>query len=85
MIMETDEDDYFLEPEYGYEDLTFLEACMDNDLDAIAAIVDDNPTEEEINERDRCGRVGCKVCGHVCCGRVGCKVCLKADMFVVGG
>ncbi|XP_055870404.1 photoreceptor ankyrin repeat protein-like isoform X2 [Biomphalaria glabrata] len=63
MIMETDEDDYFLEPEYGYEDLTFLEACMDNDLDAIAAIVDDNPTEEEINERDRCGRTGLS---HLC-------------------
>ncbi|KAH9498317.1 Ankyrin repeat domain-containing protein 33B [Bulinus truncatus] len=63
MIMDTDEDDYFLEPEYGYEDLTFLEACMDNDLDAIAAIVDDSPTEEEINERDRCGRTGLS---HLC-------------------
>lgn len=59
--METDEDDYFLEPEYGYEDLTFLEACMDGDLDAMAAIIDDNPTEEEINERDRCGRVKIKL------------------------
>ncbi|CAG5115298.1 unnamed protein product [Candidula unifasciata] len=61
--MDTDDDDYFLEPEYGYEDLTFLEACMDGDLDAIAAIVEDNPTEEEINERDRCGRTGLS---HLC-------------------
>ncbi|XP_059142863.1 ankyrin repeat domain-containing protein 33B-like, partial [Physella acuta] len=63
MIMETDDDDYFLEPEYGYEDLTFLEACMDNDLDAIASIVEDSPTDEEINERDRCGRTGLS---HLC-------------------
>ena len=58
--METDDDDWGEDEEPGYEDLdlTFLEACMDADLDALAALVEDNLTEEEINERDRCGRVG---------------------------
>ncbi|KAK7506271.1 hypothetical protein BaRGS_00002383, partial [Batillaria attramentaria] len=57
--MESDEDENgYVESTYCYEDLTFLEACLEADLDAIQAIVEENPTEEEINERDRCGRTG---------------------------
>ena len=52
-----DEDSVYVESSYCYEDLTFLEACLEADLDAIQAIVEENPTEEEINERDRSGRV----------------------------
>ncbi len=55
--METDEEDVMFDVDYEYEDLTFLEACMDGDLDAMVAILDENPTEDEINERDRSGRV----------------------------
>lgn len=55
--MESDEDESGLVNTYCYEDLTFLEACLEADLDAIAAILEENPTEEEMNERDRSGRV----------------------------
>jgi hypothetical protein len=46
---------------YCYEDLTFLEACLEADLDAIQSIIEENPTEEEINEQDRSGRVSTHV------------------------
>ncbi|XP_070180346.1 uncharacterized protein [Littorina saxatilis] len=62
--MESDEDDSVcVESSYCYEDLTFLEACLEGDLDAIQSIVEENPTEEEINERDRSGRTGIS---HLC-------------------
>ena len=59
MRMESDDDNSELmeSSSYCYEDLTFLEACLDADVDAIQAILEENPTEEEINERDRSGRV----------------------------
>ena len=64
-VMDSDEDDsVYVESSYCYEDLTFLEACLEADLDAIQAIVEENPTEEEINERDRSGRVSCD--GNLC-------------------
>ena len=42
---------------YMYEEYTLLEACIERDLEAIQTILDDNPTEEELNERDKSGRV----------------------------
>ncbi|KAL8593301.1 hypothetical protein ACOMHN_009954 [Nucella lapillus] len=63
--MESEEEDSVCVEEGSlcYEDLTFLEACLETDLDAVQAILEENPTEEEINERDRCGRTGLS---HLC-------------------
>ncbi|KAL8591022.1 hypothetical protein ACOMHN_002567 [Nucella lapillus] len=65
--MESEEEDSVgtTENAYCYEDLTFLEACLDADYDAIQSIVEENPTEEEINEQDRSGRTGFS---HLCSG-----------------
>ena len=43
--------------QYVYEEYTLLEAVVERDIEAVQAIIDDNPTEEELNERDRSGRV----------------------------
>ncbi|XP_050418548.1 ankyrin repeat domain-containing protein 24 [Patella vulgata] len=63
MNMDTDDEDDCGFLGYGYEDLTFLEACLDSDIEAIQAIIEENPTEDEINERDRSGRTGMS---HIC-------------------
>ncbi len=39
------------------EDLSFLEACMDCDEDALYEIIQDGITYDNVNERDRSGRV----------------------------
>ena len=39
------------------EDITFLEACMECDEDALYDIIQDGVTYEQVNERDRSGRV----------------------------
>ncbi|XP_076458400.1 uncharacterized protein LOC143292101 [Babylonia areolata] len=64
-MMESEEEDSVgaMDNTYCYEDLTFLEACLDVDYDAIQAIVEENPTEDEINEQDRSGRTGFS---HLC-------------------
>ncbi|XP_067685971.1 uncharacterized protein [Haliotis asinina] len=66
MNMDADDDDgSYYGSCYGYEDLTFLEACIEQDVEAVQAILDENPTEEEINERDRSGRTGLShTCAH---------------------
>lgn len=43
--------------QYVYEEYTLLEAVVERDIEAVQAILDDNPTEEELNERDKSGRV----------------------------
>ena len=43
--------------QYVYDEYTLLEAVVERDIEAVQAIIDDNPTEEELNERDRSGRV----------------------------
>ncbi|ESP01760.1 hypothetical protein LOTGIDRAFT_172407 [Lottia gigantea] len=63
MNSETDDEDDCGFLGYGYEDLTFLEACLENDIDCIQSIVEENPTEDELNERDRSGRTGMS---HIC-------------------
>ena len=60
--MDSDEEYLHLNRAYSYEDLTFLEACLDANLDAIQSIAEENPTEEEVNERDRSGRVIYNLC-----------------------
>ena len=40
------------------EELTFLEACTDCDEDALYDIIQDGTTWEQVNERDKSGRVG---------------------------
>ena len=40
-----------------FEDLTLLEACIDGDVESVQLILDDNPTVEELNERDHTGKV----------------------------
>ena len=47
-------DSQFTETE---EELTFLEACMDCDEDALYDIIQDGVTWEQVNERDKSGRV----------------------------
>ena len=44
-------------PEEEEEELTFLEACMDCDEDAVYDMIQDGMTPEQVNERDRSGRV----------------------------
>lgn len=39
------------------DELTFLEACMDCDEDALYDIIQDGLTYELVNERDKSGRV----------------------------
>lgn len=39
------------------DDIRFLEACVECDDDALYDIIQDGLTVEEINERDRSGRV----------------------------
>ena len=39
------------------DDITFLEACMECDEDALYDIIQDGVTYEQVNERDRSGRV----------------------------
>ncbi|XP_025082740.1 neurogenic locus notch homolog protein 4-like [Pomacea canaliculata] len=75
--MESDEDESGLVNTYCYEDLTFLEACLEADLDAIAAILEENPTEEEMNERDRSGRTGLS---HLCSSGLAPAVDLLSDV-----
>ena len=43
--------------QYMYDEYTLLEAVIERDIEAVQAILDDNPTEEELNERDKSGRV----------------------------
>ena len=43
--------------QYVYEEYTLLEAVVERDIEAVQAIIDDTPTEEELNERDKSGRV----------------------------
>ena len=46
------------------EELSFLEACMECDEDALYDIIQDGVTWEQVNERDKSGRVSsdCPVC-----------------------
>lgn len=39
------------------EEISFLEACMECDEDALYDIIQDGVTYEQVNERDRSGRV----------------------------
>ena len=43
--------------ESGDEDLSYLEACMECDEDAMYEMIHVGLMSEEVNERDRCGRV----------------------------
>ena len=43
--------------QYMYDEYTLLEAVIERDIEAVQAILDDNPTEDELNERDKSGRV----------------------------
>ncbi len=47
-------DSQFLEQE---EEITFLEACMECDEDALYDIIKDGVTYEQVNEMDKSGRV----------------------------
>ena len=40
-----------------YDEYTLLEACIDGDLESLQNILDDNPTNDELNERDPGGKV----------------------------
>lgn len=42
---------------YYEDDYRFIDACIDGDLEAVQAILEDDFTKEEINERDKSGRV----------------------------
>ena len=48
-------DSQFTETE---DDLTFFEACTECDEDALYDIIQDGVTWEQVNERDKSGRVG---------------------------
>jgi len=49
---EPDDDDYEVD-----EELRFLEACLDCDDDALDDIIHDGVTYEQVNRRDKSGRV----------------------------
>lgn len=40
-----------------YDEYTLLEACLEYDFEAVQNILDDTPTDEELNERDQSGKV----------------------------
>jgi hypothetical protein len=44
-----------------YDEYTLLEACLEYDFEAIQNILDDSPTDEELNERDQTGKVCYKI------------------------
>lgn len=50
-------DSQFAETEENEEELTLLQACMDCDDEAVLDISQAGLTYEQINERDRSGRV----------------------------
>lgn len=41
-----------------YDEYSLLEACLEYDFEAVQNILDDAPTDEELNERDQSGKVG---------------------------
>ncbi|XP_060072177.1 ankyrin repeat domain-containing protein 33B-like [Ylistrum balloti] len=46
-----------------YDDLTLLEACQEGDIESVQNILEDTPTDEEINESDRTGKTALS---HAC-------------------
>ncbi|XP_062612068.1 ankyrin repeat domain-containing protein 33B-like [Saccostrea cucullata] len=46
-----------------YDEYTLLEACLEYDFEAVQNILDDSPTDEELNERDKSGKTAlCHAC-----------------------
>lgn len=46
-----------------YDEYTLLEACLEYDFEAVQNILDDTPTDEELNERDQSGKTAlCHAC-----------------------
>ncbi|XP_029642746.1 uncharacterized protein LOC115217241 [Octopus sinensis] len=59
-----DIDSHFSDSSMFYDDeYQFIDACIDGDHEAVQAILEDDCTREEINERDRSGRTGIS---HAC-------------------
>lgn len=55
MNSDDDEDDLVLQ--CLYDEFTLLEVVMEGDFESVQSILDDNPTVDELNERDRTGKV----------------------------
>ena len=55
--MNSDDNDYDIVLQCLYEKFTLLEVVMEGDLENVQSILDDNPTVDELNERDRTGKV----------------------------
>lgn len=45
-----------------YDEYTLLEACLEYDFEAVQNILDDTPTDEELNERDQSDGIMSRVC-----------------------
>ncbi|GAB1597541.1 uncharacterized protein LOC115217241 [Argonauta hians] len=59
-----DVDSQFSDSSMYYDDeYQFIDACIDGDHEAVQAILEDDCTREEINERDKSGRTGIS---HAC-------------------
>ena len=55
--MNTDDDDDDLVLQCLYDEFTLLEVVIEGDFESVQSILDDNPTIDELNERDRTGKV----------------------------
>ena len=55
--MNTDDDDDDLVLQCLYDEFTLLEVVIEGDFESVQSILDDNPTVDELNERDRTGKV----------------------------
>lgn len=54
--MNTDDDDDDLVLQCLYDEFTLLEVVIEGDFESVQSILDDNPTVDELNERDRTGK-----------------------------
>ncbi|XP_063412180.1 ankyrin repeat domain-containing protein 33B-like [Mytilus trossulus] len=61
--MNSDDDDDDLVLQCLYDEFTLLEVVMEGDFESVQSILDDNPTVDELNERDRTGKTAL---AHAC-------------------
>lgn len=58
--MNSDDDDDDMVLQCLYDEFTLLEVVVEGDYESVQSILDDNPSVDELNERDRTGKVSDK-------------------------
>ena len=58
--MNSDDDDDAMVLQCLYDEFTLLEVVVEGDYESVQSILDDNPSVDELNERDRTGKVNIK-------------------------